>query len=178
MSKLISVVMCVGASATLLAQEANVLGLPAIPQPKQGASGANAGKPQTPLTTPNNRELLAGELGIQHSALDGIGRLKLTTRATFATAGAQSLAIAAARDVQRELPKACGKQCRPEKMALPRILPNGQLEFEIAFSPLHQHLTQPQFIALLQSRPLNLTANQLKRPELTQPTAATEKVTN
>jgi hypothetical protein len=88
----------------------------------------------------------------------------LTTKASFATAGAKSGAIDAARAVQRELGAACGKQCKPEKMAAPKILSSGQLEFELAFRPLYQHLTQAQFVAALQSKPLNLTPAQITAP--------------
>lgn len=150
----------------LLAQEANVLGLPAVPQPKPGTAapvGAGAAPKAMPMA-PNNRDVLSGELGLQHSALNGIGRLVVTTRATFATAGAKSSAIDAAKSVQRELDKSCAKQCKPEKMSTPKILPSGQLEFELAFRPLHQHLSQAQFVAALQSKPLNLTPAQLAAP--------------
>ncbi len=157
------------------AQEANVLGLPAVPQPKPGAivspAAGATGAPSAPKTasgTPAaaslSRDALAGEMGLQHSALDGLGRLIMTTRATFATAGAQSNAIDAARSVQRDLGNACGKQCKSQKMAAPKILPSGQLEFELAFRPLYQHLNQAQFLAALQSKPLNLTPAQLNAP--------------
>lgn len=150
-----------------LAQEVNVLGLPAVPQPKPGAAasaGSSASASKTSVNANPQRDILAGELGLQHSALNGLGRLIITTRSTFATAGAQSNAIDAARSVQRELSKACAKQCKPEKMAAPKILPSGQLEFDLAFSPLYQHLSQAQFIAALQSKPLNLTPAQLNTP--------------
>lgn len=159
----------------LLAQEANVLGLPAVPQPKPGsAAAAGTGTAAKPMPmAPNNRDVLSGEMGLQHSALNGIGRLVVTTRSTFATAGAKSSAIDAARSVQRELDKSCGKQCKPEKMAAPKILPSGQLEFELVFRPLHQHLSQAQFVAALQSKPLNLTPAQLAAPApATAPAAA------
>lgn len=153
------------------AQEANVLGLPAIPQPKPGSQAASAPKAVGASTVKPqaNRDILNGEMGLQHSALDGLGRLIITTRASFATAGAQSNAIEAARSVQRDLGKACGKQCKPDKMAAPKILSSGQLEFELAFRPLYQHLTQPQFLAAIQSQPLNLTPAQLTPPTVTAP---------
>lgn len=160
-------------SQAALAQEANVLGLPAIPQPKPGAaasatpaaspaSGASAPKPQAGAYPV--RDVLAGEMGLQHSALNGLGRLIVTTRATFATAGAQSTAIDAGRSVQRELGKSCLKQCKPEKMSSPKILASGQMEFELAFRPLYQHLNQAQFMAALQSKPFNLTPAQTTAP--------------
>ncbi len=153
------------------AQESNVLGLPAVPQPRPGAAGgptnpastAKTPTGSTPSPTPS-RDALAGEMGLQHSALNGLGRLVVTTRATYATAGAKSNAIDAARSVQRELGKSCLKQCQPQKMAAPKILASGQLEYELVFRPLHQHLNQAQFLAVLQSRPLNLTPAQLAPP--------------
>jgi hypothetical protein len=148
-------------------QEANVLGLPAIPQPKPGtaASPATAASgAKTPAGTPANRDVLAGEMGLQHSALNGTGRMIVTTRATFATAGAKSNAIDAARAVQRDLVLSCAKQCKPLKMSSPKILPSGQMEFELAFAPLHLHLNQAQFLAALQSKPFNLTPAQLTPP--------------
>jgi hypothetical protein len=148
------------------AQEGNVLGLPAIPQPKPGAaaSAPKAASSAVPNPQVNRDAVLAGELGLQHSAIGGLGRLAITTRSTFATAGAKSDAIEAAKSVQRDLAKACGKQCKPEKMATPKILPSGQLEFDLAFRPLYQHLNQTQFMAALQSKPLNLTPEQLAAP--------------
>lgn len=162
-----------------LAQEANVLGLPAIPQAKPSAvagSANPASAPKKPGATPAgtpasspSRDVLAGEMGLQHSALDGLGRLIITTRATFATTGVQSNAIDAARAVQRDLGSACGKQCKPQKMTTPKILASGQLEFELAFRPLYQHLNQVQFVAALQSKPLNLTPAQLNAPVAASP---------
>jgi hypothetical protein len=165
------------AAAPASAQEANVLGLPAIPQPKPGSSAAAASAAAksgtaAPTAAPPSRQALAGELGLQHSTINGVGRLVVTTRATFATAGAKSNAVDAARDVQKEVGKACGRQCKPEKMKPPTILPTGQLEFELAFSPLHQHLNQAQFLAILQSQPLNLTAAQRTPPAQGVPPAA------
>jgi hypothetical protein len=155
-------------SAPTMAQEVNVLGLPAIPQPKPGTvplagAGASAAKNATAATAAN-RDAIGGELGLQHSAREGVGRLIVTTRTTFATAGARSSALDAAKLVQRELAQACAKQCKPVKMASPKILSSGQLEFELAFTPLHQHLTQAQFLAALQGKPINLTATQLQAP--------------
>ncbi len=154
-----------------IAQESNVLGLPAIPQVKPGVATSTGKAVSAPNATPNaapatdpNRDILAGELGIQHSAINGLGRLIFTTRTTFATTGSKSNAIDAARAVQRDLIKACAKQCKPEKMGAPKILASGQLEFDLAFSPLHQHLNQAQFLAALQSKPLNLTPAQLAAP--------------
>lgn len=175
---LISFLLAVAAQA----QEANVLGLPAVPQPKPGAAAASAAKSASaPKTSPDataNRDILAGELGLQHSALNGVGRLIITSRATFATAGAQSSAIDAARNVQRELGKSCGKQCKPEKMATPKILSNGQLEFELAFRPLYQHLNQAQFVAALQSKPLNLTPAQTTAPVVVPPAVSVSIATS
>jgi hypothetical protein len=153
-------------ATSAFAQEANILGLPAVPQPKPGspaaAAAANSSKAATPM--PASRDILAGELGIQHSALDGLGRIVITTRSTFPTPAAASNAIQVARTVQRELTQACGKQCTPQKMAAPKILSSGQLEFDLAFRPLHQHLNQAQFVAALQGKPLNLTPAQLTAP--------------
>ncbi len=166
-------------AAPISAQEGNVLGLPAVPQPKPGspaAAASPAGKAAGAIPAAQaNRAAIQGEMGLQHSALNGLGRLIITTRATFVTAGAQSDAIDAARSVQRDLAKVCGKQCKPEKMASPKILSSGQLEFELTFRPLYQHLSQPQFLAALQSQPFNLTPAQLTPPatESTTPPAST-----
>ncbi len=149
------------------AQEANVLGLPAIPQAKPGAAVAapgSASKPTKPIDSSPNRDALAGEMSLQHSALNGLGRLVITTKSVFSSQATQGSAIDAARLVQRDLTIACGKQCKPEKMASPKILPSGQLEFELAFRPLYQHLNQAQFLAALQSKPINLTPVQLSAP--------------
>lgn len=153
------------------AQESNVLGLPPIPQPKPGAAGALPSNPSAKAPTPagarTTRDAITGEMGLQHSALNGTGRLIATTRATFTTAGARGTAIETALLVQRELSQACGKQCKPLKMPPPKILSTGQLEFELAFAPLHQHLTQAQFLAALQGKPLNLSPEQLTAPAAT-----------
>lgn len=149
------------------AQEANVLGLPAVPQPKPGAAASAPGaasKLAKPTDSSPNRDVLAGEMSLQHSALNGLGRLVMTTKSIFNTQATRGNAIDAARLVQRDLTIACGKQCKPEKMASPKILSSGQLEFELAFSPLYQHLNQAQFLAALQSKPINLTPAQLSLP--------------
>lgn len=160
------------------AQEANVLGLPAVPQPKPGSAAAAAGTAAAAAgvkapagAPPANRDAISGEMGLQHSALNGLGRLIVTTRATFGTTGAQGTAIEAARSLQRDLAKSCGKQCKPEKMAAPKILSSGQMEFELTFRPLYQHLNQAQFMAALQSKPFNLTPEQLTPPASSVPTA-------
>jgi hypothetical protein len=159
------------ASASLFAQnEPNVLGLPVVPQPKPGSAPAAvpAAKTNTaPAPTPPtdaDRSAIAGQLGIQHGIQNGVARLLFTTQASFTTAGQRSNAVDAARAVQRDLGKSCANQCKPEKMATPQILPSGQLQFELLFKPLHQHLNQTQFVAALQSRPFNLTPEQLKAP--------------
>jgi hypothetical protein len=154
------------------AQDVNVLGLPAIPQPKPGspaAAAANAASAKSVTPMPANRDILAGELGIQHSALEGLGRIVITTRSTFPTPAAASNAIQVARTVQREIAQACGKQCTPQKMAAPKILSSGQLEFDLAFRPLYQHLNQSQFVAAVQGKPLNLTPAQLAAPSAAAP---------
>ena len=171
------------------AQEANVLGLPAVPQPKPGSTPGSAasaaGKPANPASAPKpapgaypTRDVLTGEMGLQHSAIDGLGRLIITTRATFATAGAQSSAMDAARSVQKELIKSCLKQCQPQKMGAPKILASGQLEFELSFRPLYQHLNQTQFVAALQSKPLNLTPAQSTAPAQAPPQVSVSVTTN
>lgn len=164
-----------------LAQEANVLGLPAIPQPKPGQTPAaniapgtvsqSKGKTSTSsgVQVQATRAPIAGELGIQHSARDGVGRIIVTTRSTFGTAAARDTALDAGRLVQREIAQACGKQCRPEKMSAPKILSSGQLEFEIVFRPLYQHLQQTQMLAAIQGQPMNLTPAQLTAPNLNPP---------
>jgi hypothetical protein len=166
-------------TAVLAQNEPNILGLPVVPQPKPGSTPAataksNANSPSSaasapPPPTAPDRSAIAGQLGIQHGIQNGVGRLLFTTQATFTTAGQRSGAIDAAKVVQRDLGKSCGKQCKPEKMAAPEILPSGQLQFALVFSPLHQHLTQDQFLAALQSRPFNLTPEQLKAPVVAPP---------
>jgi hypothetical protein len=49
-------------------------------------------------------------------------------------------------------------------MAPPKVLPSGQLEFELVFRPLYQHLTQAQYVAALQGQPLALTPAQITAP--------------
>ena len=176
-----SVILLMAWASSAWAQEANVLGLPAIPQPKPGASVATPGAGTKPITAPaqrGNREAISGELGLQHSALNGTGRLIATTRNTFSTAGARSNALETALLVQRELAQACAKQCKPVKMAVPKILSSGQLEFELAFAPLHQHLSQAQFLAALQGKPLNLTPAQLAEPAAASATPASLPTTS
>ena len=158
---------CLVIAGAAYAQEANVLGLPAIPQPKPGmpanpAVAASGAKP-APSAYPM-RDMLAGEMGLQHSALNGIGRMIVTTKAVFSKPEERTSALDAARSVQRELSSSCLKQCQPQKMTAPKILASGQMEFELVFRPLYQHLNQVQFVAALQSKPLNLTAAQLNAP--------------
>ena len=120
--------LCIG--APLHAQEANVLGLSAIPQPKPGSAppaGVGATAAKGAVATAANRDAIGGELGLQHSAREGVGRLVVTTRTPFTTAGARSTALDSAKLVQKELALACGKQCKPVAMPTPKILSSGQL---------------------------------------------------
>jgi hypothetical protein len=153
------------------AQEANVLGLPVVPQVKTtsptgstSSTATSSAASKAAAASTGSRDALAGELGLQHSALGGLGRLVITTKTNFATPSARSSAIEAARTVQQGLAISCGKQCKPAKMAAPKILSSGQLEFELVFRPLYLHLNQAQFLAAVQGNPLNLTAQQLTPP--------------
>jgi hypothetical protein len=150
------------------AQEANILGLPAVPQPKPGSpsAAAAANKPATsaPLAPAINRAAISGELGIQHGIQNGVGSLQFTTKAIFNTPDQRATAVNTARAVQQELSKACGTQCKPQKMPTPIILPTGQLQFTLSIKPLYQHLNQTQFVAALQGVPLNLTPAQITLP--------------
>jgi hypothetical protein len=153
---------------TAWAQEANILGLPAVPQPKPGSSAAAAAanKPtaSAPVAPAINRAVISGELGIQHGIQNGIGNVQFTTKSTFTTPDQRSTAINTAKAVQQELSKACGTQCKPQKMPPPVILPTGQLQFTLSIKPLYQHLNQTQFVAALQGVPLNLTPAQITAP--------------
>ncbi len=157
---------------TAWTQEANILGLPAVPQPKPGspaaaaATAAAASKPSSsaPVAPAVSREAISGELGIQHGVQNGIGNLQFTTKSTFTTPDQRNAAINAAKAVQQDLSKACGTQCKPQKMPTPQILPTGQLQFSLIMKPLYQHLNQTQFVAALQGVPLNLTAAQITAP--------------
>jgi hypothetical protein len=156
---------------TAWAQEANILGLPAVPQPKPGSPAAAAAathKPAAsePLAPAINRDRAAitGELGIQHGIQNGIGSVQFTTKATFSTPDQRATAVNTAKAVQQELSKACGTQCKPQKMPAPVILPTGQLQFTLSIKPLYQHLNQTQFVAALQGVPLNLTPAQITVP--------------
>jgi hypothetical protein len=150
------------------AQEANILGLPAVPQPKPGspAAAAAANKPATsaPLAPAVDRTAISGELGIQHGIQNGIGSVQFTTKATFITPDQRTTAVNTAKAVQQELSKACGTQCKPQKMPTPIILPTGQLQFTLSIKPLYQHLNQTQFVAALQGVPLNLSKEQMAPP--------------
>jgi len=154
------------AAWSAFAQEPAVPGVPALrPLSAEAAPTRPASAPKKPAATPPaSLTLLTGAMGVQHSARDGLGRLVFTTGATFTTNEAQRSATTAARSVQRGLANACGTQCKPEKMAPPKVLPSGQLEFELVFRPLYQHLTQAQYVAALQSQPFNLTPAQINVP--------------
>jgi len=153
-------------TCSAFAQETAVPGVPTLrPLAAESAPARPASAPKKRAATPPaSLTLLTGAMGVQHSARDGLGRLVFTTGATFTTQEAQRSATTAARSVQRGLANACGSQCKPEKMAPPKVLPSGQLEFELVFRPLYQHLTQAQYVAALQGQPLALTPAQITAP--------------
>lgn len=169
----------VSTAGNAFAQTPGATGL-ATQRPPVAEMTRPASAPKKPSAPPNaHLSVLTDSLGVQHSARDGVGRIVFTTGTTFTTAQSQRSATTAATSVQRGLAMSCGSQCKPEKMAPPKFLPSGQLEFELVFRPLYTHLTQAQFVAALQSQPLDLTPAQMTAspPAAAESTPARETAT-
>jgi hypothetical protein len=147
--------------------------------PAGSATGTASAAPTSGAgAAPVDRSLIAGEMGIQHSVINSVGRVIYTSKVSFASAADRSKAIEVGKAVQSDIGKACAGQCQPEKMAAPQITPNGQLQFEVAFKPLHQHLNQAQMLAALQGQALNLSPEQLKPPVATGTAASPASTTS
>jgi hypothetical protein len=166
--------------------EPNILGLPAVPQPKPGASapaspgapGQAAGKAAPagaqPLPATDPRSFLTGQMSIQHSVIDGVGRVVATSQGSYPTPEDRQQVLKAGVAMQAGLKDACGKQCQPMPMPKPEILPSGQVQVQFVFKPIYSHLSNEQMVALMQGKPMQLSDAQRKAPAAVPPTVKVE----
>lgn len=185
---------CVPASLAFSAAvwaEANVLGLPAIPQtpvvaPAPAASGAASGNKKA-VNTPKSKStvnivtsdgstatkeitdgeakaVLNGGVTMASSYTDQGAILKITTQASYIGKAQTDAALRAARLVQRDLRLSCDKQCKLAKMEPAKILPNGKLQFDLAIDGLGRVLSQADMVNMVLGQPLAKVATPTPAP--------------
>ena len=113
LNRLCMALLLLGHTALLHAQDANnILGLPAVPQgPALGASAAK--NPAVPLkpSEADIKSVLSGNLKLASFYQEGLITLRVATDKTFGGEVARAQALQAARLVQRDARRACGKLC-------------------------------------------------------------------
>lgn len=138
---------CLVCTCATWAQGSGV-GKAAVPRPAASAPAA----PQTPV----DKEILNGPVTVKVDVEGAVQRITIQSQRPYAPVH-QYAALDAARAVQRDVPVACGKLCRPSRMTAPRIDAQGVLKFDIAVQGLDRNLTLPDITALLQGNPLRRT---------------------
>jgi hypothetical protein len=130
------------------------LTMPSAPV-KPGSKGAakSAGADSVP-TGPVNKSILNGQVTMKLVVEpNAVQRVQIVTGRPFAPAD-QFAALDAARAVQRDIPLACGKLCKPGKMTPPSINKDGFLSFDMAVQGLPYALSTQDIALLLQANPL------------------------
>ncbi len=188
MQKILFTLVVCSASASLLAQpEANVLGLPAVPQVKApseavpsgtpGASSAakpgaqtsvnpSASAPKAGASAPVNqaandsalKSVLSGGITMASSYGNTTTTVRVTTANTYPSAALAAQAIAAARLVQRDLKLSCGKLCKPAPMPAPQILKDGTLQFDMVIDGYQGPLSNDDMLSMMMAKPLPVPA--------------------
>lgn len=149
-----------------MAQESNVLGLPAVPQ--KGANGAPL--PAAPLIRDvDNKAILSGGMQMASSYLGKLSTVRVTTIKAFTTAQDKTSALAAARLMQRDVPLSCVAQCKSAPMPEPKILPDGRAQFDLVIDGFPRVLDSDDMINMIKGVPL---AQRAGKPS---PTAAASK---
>jgi hypothetical protein len=203
---LFTLVLC-SASATVLAQpEANVLGLPAVPQikapsevapsatpgtPSAGKPGAKpsanpgASAPKAGASAPVNqatndsalKSVLSGGVTMASSYNSTTTTVRVTTANTYPGAVLAAQAIQAARLVQRDLKLSCGKLCKPAPMAAPQILKDGTLQFDMVIDGYQGQLSNEDMLSMMMAKPLPVPAAPKPVAPVPPPAAAAAKPT-
>jgi hypothetical protein len=149
--------------------EPNVLGLPAVPQTsaasapnpavsasavRKTASGASPAS-AVPLSDSQIKSVISGGVTMASSYLQRTATVRVTTNNIYQTEEQRKTAISAGRLVQRDLRISCGKQCKPAaNMPVPKILPDGKLQFDMVIEDYPRVLTQDDMIAMVLGNPL------------------------
>ena len=166
--------MMVLADGAAFAQEANVLGLPAVPQ--TAASGAKvAPAPTGPLIRDvQGKAILSGGMQMASSYQGKITTVRVTTVNAFASPEQRVQALAAARLMQRDLPLSCAKQCKSAAMPEPKMLPDGKVQFDLNVEGFPRILDRDDMINMVKGVPLVQRAGTLVNT--TTPTASAASV--
>ncbi len=137
-----------------LAQEANILGLPATPQTAaSGAKGAPA--PSVPLIRDvDSKAILSGGMQMASSYQGKITTVRVTTVNPFTSPEQRAQALAAARLMQRDVPLSCGKQCKSAAMPEPKLLPDGKVQFDLNIEGFPRILDREDMINMIKGVPL------------------------
>jgi hypothetical protein len=142
------------AYGTAFAQEANILGLPAVPQTT--ASGAKvATAPAGPLIRDvEGKAILSGGMQMASSYAGKITTVRVTTVNAFASTEQRIQALAAARLMQRDVPLSCSKQCKSAPMPEPKLLPDGKVQFDLNVEGFPRILDRDDMINMVKGVPL------------------------
>lgn len=179
--------LCAAMQTTQALAQANVLGLPAVPQPraqpavppapqagasapkagasaaknaKSGASAARPAAPALPQESINDaaaKSVLSGGVTMASSYEGKIATVRVTTNNVYQGDVYRSQAITAAKLVQRDLVASCAWQCKPAPMPTPQILADGKLQFVMAIDNYPRVLSYDDMITMLMGQPLAVT---------------------
>ena len=154
----VGMVLLVSQSTLLYAQDSNnILGLPAVPQgppasAPSAASSAAAAKNPAASAKPSDaviKSVLSGNLKLASFYPEGQIIVRVTTDKTFVGNAERTQAIQAARLIQRDARKACGKLCKPEPMPVPTLLTDNSLSFDIVISGYDGAMTSAEMVNLV-----------------------------
>ena len=148
------VVLLVGNTALLHAQDANnILGLPAVPQ-GPAAAASTAKKPAVPMK-PSDADIksaLSGNLKLASFYADGLIIVRVTSDKTFVGDVLRAQALQAARLVQRDARQACGKLCKPATMPAPTLQLDNTLSFDVVVSGYEGVMSSADMVNLVSGK--------------------------
>ena len=148
--------------AALAAAQGNLLELlPPVPNAANPvASSAVGGARPRPQLQPGttvvgvSKSILNGPVALAVvETKDDMQRVSVKFHKVLASAERESMLLAALA-VQRDLPLACLKMCKPGRMAAPTISKENKLEFDMVVMGFKRPITVPDMIALLSAKPL------------------------
>ena len=160
LNRLCMALLLLGHTALLHAQDANnILGLPAVPQgPAPSASAAK--NPAVPLkpSEADIKSVLSGNLKLASFYQEGLITLRVATDKTFVGEVARAQALQAARLVQRDARRACGKLCKPAPMPAPTLQPDNTLSFDVVVSGYEGVMSTADMVNLVSGKRVGASA--------------------
>ena len=138
----------------LHAQDANnILGLPAVPQ-RPAAAASTAKKPAVPIKPSDSdiKSALSGNLKLASFYPEGLIIVRVTSDKTFVGEVLRAQALQAARLVQRDARRACGKLCKPAPMPEPTLQPDNTLSFDVVVSGYQGAMSSADMVNLVSGK--------------------------